>query len=247
MADLELDFLFHCFVWISAPWVCTGDLVFASVCVRAVEWECVCALISVSSSLYCSQVCVSLPFLIHSRRALVQYSNRTHRQTTHQCTLCVLWKDVLQLQEYSRGYNHRYWECFCMRYRWLYRSANTRLVKAQSTTFVGNTVYTVYTVYTKVCGHPFKWVDSAILAPTIADRCIKPSTQPCHFHRQTLEVEWHYWRAQWISTWPRHRMPSFQQVSLSNFCTARAASVNWNFCYCEVETFRSNNCSAAKW
>ena len=35
--------------------------------------------------------------------------------------------------------------------------------------------------------------------------------------------------------------------SLSNFCPARAASVNSKCCYCEVETSRSNNGSAAKW
>ena len=33
------------------------------------------------------------------------------------------------------------------------------------------------------------------------------------------------------------------QVSSSNFCPARAAPVNCNCCYCEVETSRSNNSS----
>ena len=47
--------------------------------------------------------------------------------------------------------------------------------------------------------------------------------------------------------WHRHRMPPFQQVSWSNFCPARAAPVNCKCCYCEVETSRSNNGSAAKW
>ena len=42
----------------------------------------------------------------------------------------------------------------------------------------------------------------------------------------------------------RHRMPPFQQVSLSNFCPAIAALVNCKYCYCEVETSRSNNGSA---
>ena len=46
------------------------------------------------------------------------------------------------------------------------------------------------------------------------------STQPCNLHRQTLAVEWPYWTAQWLSTWHRHRMPPFQQVSSSNFCPA---------------------------
>jgi hypothetical protein len=47
-----------------------------------------------------------------------------------------------------------------------------------------------YTVYTKVYGHPFKWVDSAMSATLVADWCIKSSTQPCHLHGQTLAVEW---------------------------------------------------------
>jgi hypothetical protein len=38
----------------------------------------------------------------------------------------------------------------------------------------------------------------------VADRCIKSSKQPCNLHRQTLAVEWHYWRAQWHSTWHRN-------------------------------------------
>jgi hypothetical protein len=42
-------------------------------------------------------------------------------------------------------------------------------------------------------------------------------------------------------------MPPFQQVSSSNFCHARDAPVNCKCCYCEVETSRSNNGSAAKW
>ena len=46
-----------------------------------------------------------------------------------------------------------------------------------------------YTIYTKVCGYPFKLVDSAILAAHVADRCIESSTQPCNLHRQTLAVE----------------------------------------------------------
>ena len=36
----------------------------------------------------------------------------------------------------------------------------------------------IYTIYAKVCGHPFKFVDSAISAIPVADRCIKSSTQP---------------------------------------------------------------------
>ena len=47
--------------------------------------------------------------------------------------------------------------------------------------------------------------------------------------------------------WHSHRMPPFQQVSLSNFCPARDAPVNCKCCYFEVETPRSNNSSAAKW
>jgi hypothetical protein len=104
-----------------------------------------------------------------------------------------------------------------------------------------------YTIYTKVCGHNFQLVDLAISATPVADRCIKSSTPPCNLHRQTLALEWPYWRAQWLSTWHRHRMPPFQQVSSSNFCTARAAPLNCKCCYCEVETSRCNNCSAAKW
>ena len=100
--------------------------------------------------------------------------------------------------------------------------------------------------YTTVCGHSFKLVDLAISATPAADRCIKLSTPPCNLHRQTLEVEWLYWRAQWHSTWHRHRMPPFQQVSSSKFCPARAAPVNCKCWYCEVETSRSNNGSAAK-
>ena len=72
----------------------------------------------------------------------------------------------------------------------------------------------------------------------------KSSTQPCSLHRQTLAVEWAYWRPQWLSTWHRHRMPPFQQISSSNFCPARAAPVNCKCCYCEVDTSRRNNSSA---
>ena len=43
--------------------------------------------------------------------------------------------------------------------------------------------------------------------------CIKSRIQPCNLHRQTLAVEWLYWRTQWLSTWHRHRMSPFQQVS----------------------------------
>jgi hypothetical protein len=66
-----------------------------------------------------------------------------------------------------------------------------------------------YTIYTKVCGHSFKWVVSAISSTPISDRCIKLSTQPCNIHRQTMETECPYWRAQWLSTWHRHRVPTF--------------------------------------
>jgi hypothetical protein len=52
-----------------------------------------------------------------------------------------------------------------------------------------------YFCINSVCGHPFKLVDSAISATPIADRCMKLSTQPCDLHRQTLAVEWPYWRA----------------------------------------------------
>jgi hypothetical protein len=50
-------------------------------------------------------------------------------------------------------------------------------------------------------------------ATTVADRCLKSSKQPCNLHRQTLAVKWSYWRAQWLSTWHRHRIPPFPQVS----------------------------------
>ena len=49
-----------------------------------------------------------------------------------------------------------------------------------------------------VCGHPFKIVDLAISATSVADSCIKLSTTPCKRHRQILAVEWPYWRAQWL-------------------------------------------------
>ena len=94
----------------------------------------------------------------------------------------------------------------------------------------------IHDIYTKVCGHLFKWVDSAISATPIADRCIKSSTQPCNLHRQTLSVEWPYWRAQWLSTWHRHRTPPIQQVTSSNLCPARAALVNCTGCYWEGVT-----------
>ena len=55
----------------------------------------------------------------------------------------------------------------------------------------------IYTVYTKVCRHPFKWVNSAISAIPV-ERCMKSSTQPCNLHRQTLAVEWPYWWVQWL-------------------------------------------------
>ena len=38
----------------------------------------------------------------------------------------------------------------------------------------------------KVCGHHFKWVDSAISATPVADRCITSSTEPCILKRKTL-------------------------------------------------------------
>ena len=105
----------------------------------------------------------------------------------------------------------------------------------------------LYAIYTKVRGHPFKWVDLAISATPVADRCIKLRTPPCNLHRQTLAVEWPYWRAQWLSMWHHHGMSPFQKVSSSNSCPARAAPVNCKCYYCEVETLRSNNGSAAKW
>ena len=36
------------------------------------------------------------------------------------------------------------------------------------------------------------YVDLAISATDVADRCIKLSTQPCNLHRQTLAVEGPY-------------------------------------------------------
>ena len=51
-----------------------------------------------------------------------------------------------------------------------------------------------------------------------------------------LAVEWPYWRAQWLSMWHRHRMPPFQQVSLSIVCPARAAPIKCKCCYCEGAT-----------
>ena len=46
----------------------------------------------------------------------------------------------------------------------------------------------VYTIYTKVLGHPYKLVDSAISAA--ADSCIQSRTQTCNLNRQTFAVEW---------------------------------------------------------
>ena len=72
-------------------------------------------------------------------------------------------------------------------------------------------------------------MDSAISATTVADRSITSSTQPCNFHRQTLTVEWTYWRAQWLSMWHCHRLPPFQQVSSSELprSTVNAVIVKW--------------------
>ena len=52
------------------------------------------------------------------------------------------------------------------------------------------------------------------------------STQQCSLHRQTLAVERPYRCAQWLSTWHRHRMPPFQQVSSSNICPAICPTVS---------------------
>ena len=90
-------------------------------------------------------------------------------------------------------------------------------------------------------------MDSAISATPIADRCMKSSTQPCNLHRRTMAVEWPYWITEGYWKLHRHSMTSFQQVISSNVCPVRAALVNFKFCYCEVETSRSNNGSAAKW
>ena len=46
----------------------------------------------------------------------------------------------------------------------------------------------IYTTLPKVCGHAL--VDYAISATPVADRCVRSSTQPCNFHRQTFAVEW---------------------------------------------------------
>ena len=71
----------------------------------------------------------------------------------------------------------------------------------------------------------------------VADSCIKLSTQPCNLHRQTLTVEWPYWRAQWVFTWHRHRMPPFQSVRQISallelrWSTVSAVIVKWK-CLC---------------
>ena len=64
-----------------------------------------------------------------------------------------------------------------------------------------------YTIYTKVCGQPLTLVDLAMSATPVADRFIQFSTHSYNLHRHTLAVEWPYWRAQWLSTWHRYRMP----------------------------------------
>ena len=55
-----------------------------------------------------------------------------------------------------------------------------------------NSKWSVYTIYTKVCGHPFKLVDSGYFSHTRCRRAIS-STQPCNLHRLTLALEWLYW------------------------------------------------------
>jgi transposase len=95
-------------------------------------------------------------------------------------------------------------------------------------------VRSTYTIYTRVCGHPFKLVDSAISATPVADRCIKSSTQPCNLHRQTLAVKWPYWRAKWLSTWHfigcHLSNKSFCQISALlelSWSTVSAVIVKW--------------------
>ena len=96
-----------------------------------------------------------------------------------------------------------------------------------------------YTTYTKVCGHPFKWVDLDISATPVADRCIKLSTLPCNLNRQTLAVE--------VLSDFQHG--TFIGCHLSNKSVSRiSAPANCKCSYCEVETTRSNNDSSAmKW
>jgi hypothetical protein len=67
-------------------------------------------------------------------------------------------------------------------------------------------------------------VDSAISATSIADRCIKFNTQLCNLHKQTLAVEWPYWRAHWLSTQHRHS----QQVNSSYFCQSYPGQLPWS-------------------
>ena len=89
---------------------------------------------------------------------------------------------------------------------------------------------------------PFKLMDLAISATPVTGSCIKSSTQPCNLHRQTLAVKWHYWRAQWLSTWHHHRMPPFQQVSQISAllelprATLSAVIVKWKWKHLEETT-----------
>ena len=60
----------------------------------------------------------------------------------------------------------------------------------------------VYTLFIhEYVDNPFKVADLAISAKSVAERYIKFSPQPCNLHRQTLAVEWPYWRAQWLLLW----------------------------------------------
>ena len=78
--------------------------------------------------------------------------------------------------------------------------------------------YSIYTIYTKVCGHPFKLVDSSISATLVADRCIQLSTQPCNLHKQTLALEWPYCH---LSN------KSVHQISALPWSTVSAVIVMW--------------------
>jgi hypothetical protein len=60
------------------------------------------------------------------------------------------------------------------------------------------------------------------LQMSVADRCIKSSTQPCNLHRQTLAVEWP--KGCHLSNKSVHQISALLELSLS---TLSAVIVNW--------------------
>ena len=94
-----------------------------------------------------------------------------------------------------------------------------------------------YTVWSIVCGHPFKLVDSAVSVTLVADTCVK------HSHAISIDKHW-----EWNGL--TDEFSDFQRGTvigchLSNKSVNQiSAPVNCKYCYCEVETCRSNNGSS---